>query len=74
MMLRGERGSDRRPEPRGLLGGQPRVELPDNSERILVCLTLPAHAFEVLVDLVVACVVAHEAMLEFRRNVLKMSA
>ena len=40
----------------------------------LVGLALPPHAFDVFMIFVVACVVAHDAMLEFGGNVLKMSA
>ena len=42
-------------------GGQAHVELPNDGERILVGLVLPAHPFEVFVYFVVTCVVAHHS-------------
>ena len=73
VMLRRKRSAYCRPEPRGFLRGQAGVELSDNSERILVVFALPAHAFEVFMDFVVARVVAHEAMLGFGGTLLKTS-
>src|SRR3974390_2481366 len=59
MMLRRKRSAYCRPEPRGFLRGQAGGELSDDSERVLVGFALPAHAFEVFMDFIVARVVAH---------------